>query len=286
MDSLTKLLADYGRAPVLSHEAQLHLARQVRGWLDWEPIEEVPEIVRRRGIRAKQRLIETNLRLVVTVAKKFKRATNNNDEEFQDLIQMGILGLNRGVEKFDPTRGYAPSTYFFHWIHQGVSRSASSVTSLIYIPESASARFRLLSRLVGVWEARYGHRPDIETLQRLSGLSRVMIENTIVVGRAKNVKSLDQTAVDGGDTCLVDLQSDSEAWSPDDHALMEEQSQLAATILKALPDADRELLERVFMHDDGRKAIADELGISRSGVGYRRDAALGRAREIAQQVAV
>jgi ribosomal protein L36 len=50
MNSLTQMLADYGRIPVLSHEAQLHLARQVRAWLDWEPIEEVPEIVRRRGV--------------------------------------------------------------------------------------------------------------------------------------------------------------------------------------------------------------------------------------------
>ena len=283
MDSRGKLLADYGRVPVLSHEAQLHLARQVRAWLDWDPADgEVPEAVRRRGIRAKQRLVETNLRLVVTVAQKYRRATNRTDDEFQDLIQLGILGLDRGVEKYDPARGYAPSTYFYWWIRQGVSRACNEITNAVRVPENAGQRFRYLSRLIEQWEAQYGHRPSIETLQRLSGLSRVAIENSVVIGRIKFIRSLDQSAKDDSETALGDLLSDPFAQSPDDYCEAEEARRQVQAVLGQLPEADRKILERTYMNGESLKTVAVDMNTSRETIRQRQIKALERAQQIVE----
>ena len=283
MDSLSKLLASYGRVPVLSHEAQMHLARQVRAWLDWDPADgEVPQIVRRRGLRAKQRLIETNLRLVVTIAQKYRRATNGTDDEFQDLIQMGILGLDRGVEKYDPARGYAPSTYFFWWVRQGVSRTCNEITNAVRVPENAGQRFRYLSRLIEQWEAQYGHRPSIETLQRLSGLSKAAIEGSVVVGRIKFIRSLDQAAKDDSETALGDLLSDPFAQSPDDYCEAEEAKRQVQAVLGQLPEADRQILERTYMNGESLKTVAVDMNTSRETIRQRQIKALERAQQIVE----
>ena len=281
MEGLDSLLHSYTRLPVLQPETQLHLARQVRAWLGWDGPQPVPPAIQRRGVNAKRRLIETNLRLVVTIATKYRRATNRSDDEFQDLIQYGVLGLNRGVELFDPTRGYAPSTYFYWWITQSITRTCSESSSIIRIPEAANHRFKKLSRLISDWETKYGHRPDIETLQRLSGFSRAAIENSVKIGFVKFVRSFDQQVGDGN-TTISELLSDPLAVTPDEYCLADESKCQLEAVLGQLPKTDRQIIERTYLNNETAKEIAIDMNLSRTTVQNRRKVALTRAQEIVE----
>ena len=136
-------LRDIGRVPLLSHEQEITLGRQVQELMAIEELEAELEqqlgmkpsqgelakaaglsdaVLKKRlksGRRAKERMVAANLRLVVSVAKKYTK----RNMELLDLIQEGTIGLVRGVEKFDPTRGYKFSTYAYWWIRQGITRA-------------------------------------------------------------------------------------------------------------------------------------------------------------------
>ncbi|MEB3322443.1 MAG: sigma-70 family RNA polymerase sigma factor, partial [Synechococcaceae cyanobacterium] len=143
-DLLRSYLRDIGRVPLLTHEQEITLGRQVQELMALEELREEltlraggqaptreqlaaeaglpPAVLRRRlqaGRRAKERMVAANLRLVVSVAKKYTK----RNMELLDLIQEGTIGLVRGVEKFDPTRGYKFSTYAYWWIRQGITRA-------------------------------------------------------------------------------------------------------------------------------------------------------------------
>ena len=146
VDLVRSYLRDIGRVPLLSHEQEITLGRQVQEYMQVERaeleiidltgdkpnIEELAKklnltasIIKKRqraGQRAKERMVAANLRLVVSVAKKYTK----RNMELLDLIQEGTIGLVRGVEKFDPARGYKFSTYAYWWIRQGITRAIAS----------------------------------------------------------------------------------------------------------------------------------------------------------------
>ncbi|MCP9853511.1 sigma-70 family RNA polymerase sigma factor, partial [Synechococcus sp. HJ21-Hayes] len=154
-DLVRSYLRDIGRVPLLSHEQEITLGRQVQELM---AIEEIREELRLRagdqdpteaelaqaagltlpllkkrvnaGRRAKERMVAANLRLVVSVAKKYTK----RNMELLDLIQEGTIGLVRGVEKFDPTRGYKFSTYAYWWIRQGITRAIAEKSRTIRLP--------------------------------------------------------------------------------------------------------------------------------------------------------
>ena len=143
VDLVRSYLRDIGRVPLLSHEQEITLGRQVQEYMQVERAEiEIMELTDikpsaeelaeklnlstsqikkrlRAGQRAKERMVAANLRLVVSVAKKYTK----RNMELLDLIQEGTIGLVRGVEKFDPARGYKFSTYAYWWIRQGITRA-------------------------------------------------------------------------------------------------------------------------------------------------------------------
>ncbi|MFM7675109.1 MAG: sigma-70 family RNA polymerase sigma factor, partial [Synechococcus sp.] len=147
-------LRDIGRVPLLTHEQEITIGRQVQELMALEELElELegrlgtkpshvqlaeaaglpPALLKRRlhaGRRAKERMVAANLRLVVSVAKKYTK----RNMELLDLIQEGTLGLVRGVEKFDPTRGYKFSTYAYWWIRQGITRAIAEKSRTIRLP--------------------------------------------------------------------------------------------------------------------------------------------------------
>ena len=147
-DLVRSYLRDIGRVPLLTHEQEITLGRQVQELMAIEELEAElmlraggekpgeaalaaaaglsPALLKKRltaGRRAKERMVAANLRLVVSVAKKYTK----RNMELLDLIQEGTIGLVRGVEKFDPTRGYKFSTYAYWWIRQGITRAIADV---------------------------------------------------------------------------------------------------------------------------------------------------------------
>ena len=122
-----------GRVPLLTPSEEIILGTAVREWQDWlGGPNEAPPRVKRRGLRARDRMMEANLRLVVHIAKKY--AGRLQGMELLDLIQEGTIGLVRGAEKFDPARGYKFSTFAYWWIRQGIGRALAEKSGVIRIP--------------------------------------------------------------------------------------------------------------------------------------------------------
>ncbi|MEL7085516.1 MAG: sigma-70 family RNA polymerase sigma factor, partial [Cyanobacteria bacterium J06597_1] len=153
-DTVRDYLQAMGRIPMLTHEQEIQYGNQVQQLMQLEALKaeladtldrqpthaewaikaglevlELKQIVK-RGDRAKNRMVEANLRLVVSVAKKYL----NRGVDFLDLIQEGNIGLQRGVEKFDPGKGYRFSTYAYWWIRQAITRSISQTSRTIRLP--------------------------------------------------------------------------------------------------------------------------------------------------------
>ena len=124
-------LGDYlnaiGRIPLLTAAEEIHLGGLVQAWLQYPGgADAAPRHIQRAGKRAKDRMIQANLRLIVPLARKYSNIGASNGLDLIDLIQEGTLGLVRGVEKFDPTAGYKFSTYGYWWIRQSVGRAATA----------------------------------------------------------------------------------------------------------------------------------------------------------------
>ena len=130
---LSEYLKSIGRYPLLNKNQEIILGRRVQAWLnDPDPS---PSVVR-SGKRAQDKMIKCNLRLVVSVAKRYSNRLRRT--ELIDIIQEGTIGLTRGVQKFDPERGYALSTYVYWWIRQAITRYIQTNDRLIKLPNGGS----------------------------------------------------------------------------------------------------------------------------------------------------
>ena len=123
VDAVGAWLAAAGRVPLLTAAEELHLGAMVREWQDWpDGPDAAPAPVRRRGLRARDRMVAANLRLVMNVAKRYHRAIERRRLAQEDALQEGTLGLMWGAELFDPAKGYKFSTYAYWWVRQGLTR--------------------------------------------------------------------------------------------------------------------------------------------------------------------
>ena len=137
-DMIAYWLGQAGRVPLLTAAEAIHLGALVRRWMDWEPSpDEAPAAVRRRGLRARDRMVSANLRLVVSVATKCPY----HDAPLIDRLQNGSIGLARAVEKFDPSRGYTFATYAYWWIRQAIDKGELDEKT-IRLPGPAHAAVR------------------------------------------------------------------------------------------------------------------------------------------------
>ncbi len=134
-DAVGAWLEAAGRAPLLTHREELELGRLIRVWQDWpDGPDAAPAAVRRRGLRARDRMVRGNLRLVAAVVKKYANVASRRGVPLVDLLQEGAIGLQRGAEKFAPSTGYKFSTYAFWWIRQACTRSLNGLAGPIRVP--------------------------------------------------------------------------------------------------------------------------------------------------------
>ena len=158
-DSVRAYLRDIGRIPLLEHDEEILLGRQVQRMMEIKAVKELAspetdedlaavlditlkELKRelRDGEKAKDKMVTANLRLVVSVAKKYTK----RNMELLDIIQEGTIGLVRGVEKFDPGRGYKFSTYAYWWIRQGITRAIAEKSRAIRLPIHVTENLSLI----------------------------------------------------------------------------------------------------------------------------------------------
>ena len=200
---MSDILGDYlktiGRIPLLSVEEELHHGRLIRAWLDQT---EPPKAVERRGRRALDRMVNANLRLVVSVVSKYRSRIRGNCIDMMDLIQAGNLGLIRAAEKFDPARGYRFSTYGYWWIRQAVARFIHEYNYLIRIPHSLLSLAVKMSHL----QAANGGSLKAEDVARISGEDEKRVAQASLLLFYNNMVSLDQgmAGAEGGELTLKD----------------------------------------------------------------------------------
>src|SRR5207244_1492427 len=223
-DSLQLFLADVGRHKLLTAAEEVTLAKAIE----------------RGDPTAKRRMIESNLRLVVSIAKGYRGL----GVPFLDLIQEGTLGLNRAVEKFDWRRGYKFSTYAHWWIRQAVSRGIANQAKTIRIPTNIGERQHKLARAARTLAPALGREPSLEELAEATGLPFGHVRQAL--GCVEASASLNQAVGPDGDSELADFLADPAAADPVEEA---ERSLLRQTVqrrLERLPERERLIVERRF----------------------------------------
>ena len=260
-DLVRSYLRDIGRVPLLSHEQEITLGRQVQELMAIEEQREelrlraggedptddqlaeaaqlTPQQLKKRlrsGQRAKERMVAANLRLVVSVAKKYTK----RNMELLDLIQEGTIGLVRGVEKFDPTRGYKFSTYAYWWIRQGITRAIAEKSRTIRLPIHITETLNKLKKGQRELSQELGRTPTVTELAAYVELPEEEVKDLLC--RARQPVSLETKVGDGDDTELLDLLAgdgelpddrvDGECLKGDLRALLEQLPELQGRVLK------------------------------------------------------
>jgi RNA polymerase primary sigma factor len=264
LDSLTLFMNAAGRHRLLTAAEEVELAKRVE----------------RGDVAAKERMINANLRLVVSIAKRYR----GHGVPMGDLIQEGVIGLNRAVEKFDWRRGYKFSTYATWWIRQACQRAISNLSTTIRVPTHVHERRVKLSRARQRFETERGVTPTHEELAAATGLPLNHVEEAL--GAVEASVSLNQRAGAEGDAELGELFADPTAADPADEASDALRRRAVREALASLPERQRRIVElRYGLDGDDPKsldAIGKELSITRERVRQLEQEALARLeRELA-----
>jgi RNA polymerase primary sigma factor len=257
-DSLQLFLNEVSRHSLLTADEESDLAQRIeRGDFD-----------------AKERMVNSNLRLVVSIAKHYR----GQDVPITDLIQEGILGLIRAVEKFDWRRGLKFSTYATPWIRQSIERGIAYKARTIRIPVHVLQRERKIRRTVPVLTARYGREPTEEELATEVELPLHQVREVREAARA--VTSLDRPVGEDDGTSLGELFA-SEEEEPVEEVEREVREQVVQRAVSELPAPEREILRRRYGLTDDRRPqsveqVVRSLGVSRAEVRHLESCALER----------
>ncbi len=255
-DPVRMYLREIGRVPLLSAEEEVRLARRMeRGRLELlKPVISRDYRIIEDGEEAQRRLTEANLRLVVSVAKKYI----GRGMSLLDLIQEGNIGLIRAVEKFDYTKGYKFSTYATWWIRQAITRAIADQARTIRIPvhmvETINRLIRISRRLL----QDLGREPTSEEIAEQMEISPEKVREIIKV--SQEPVSLETPIGEEDDSHLGDFIEDHTALAPADaasHQLLKEQVE---DVLESLTERERKVLQLRFGLDDGRSRTLEEVG--------------------------
>jgi len=207
-DSIKDYLNSIARHPLLTAQQEIQLGRRVVRWRELREKEQLTPDERRElrsGERARQRFIQSNLQLVVHVARKYDRRQNKT-LELMDLIQEGNIGLARAVELFDPARGYKFSTYAYWWIRQGITRALIMQDSMIRLPSSLHEQLYKINRTAQDLTHKLCRQP---TLMELADATEMDAKDlSMMLKRAYKVTSLDQKVQDAESGSICDTIAD------------------------------------------------------------------------------
>jgi|688.fasta_scaffold156062_2 RNA polymerase primary sigma factor len=237
-DSVRIYLKEISRHKLLNGREEIELARAVQAG----------------DVIARRKLIQANLRLVVSIAKRYR----NHGLSFQDLVQEGSLGLIRAVEKFDPEKGNKFSTYATWWIRQAVTRALANKSRTIRVPVHMNEAITKLKRSATALAQELGRFPTPEELSEASGLSKDKI--SLAFDSAKLPLSLDSACSDDSDGTLADIIEDADAPMPDEATAARLLSRHLHDVLAELTDREKEVIEFRYGLNNDRSLSLEELG--------------------------
>ena len=256
-DSLTLFMNAAGRYDLLTAADEVALAKRIE----------------RGDTAAKELMINSNLRLVVSIAKRYQ----GRDLPLGDLIQEGVIGLNRAVEKFDWRRGFKFSTYATWWIRQACQRAIANQSTTIRVPVHVNERRLKLARVSNQLQAKLGHEPTREELAEAAGMSLQHVDEALDAADAP--VSLNASVGSDGDAELGDLFSDPTAADPAEDAAEALKRQTVQKALARLPERQRRIVELRYGfggETTSLEAIGKELGLTRERIRQLEASALNR----------
>jgi RNA polymerase primary sigma factor len=245
-DSLSIFMDQIGRYPLLTAAEEVELAKKIE----------------RGDLRAKERMINSNLRLVVHNARRY----TGHGVPLGDLVQEGVIGLNRAVEKFDWRKGFKFSTYATWWIRQACQRAVANQAKTIRIPVHVDERRSKLARTRQQLELKNGREPTLEELADAAGMTVAHAQEALA---AVDASISLNTRVGDGDAELAELFADPDAVDPEAAAGDAIRSRAVRHALAKLPERERRILEMRFGFDGetmALEAIGKALGITRERV--------------------
>ncbi len=259
--NIDQFLDEIGRTPLLTAAEEITLGTSVR--MSQSP--EATPAQKRAGKRAQDRMIKANLRLVVTVSRKYLHR-QLGQLEFGDLVQEGSIGLNRAVEKFDPELGYKFSTYAYWWIRQSISRAIDQTSATIRVPTSMNLVLAKLNQLP--------QGLNDEQICELLEVSDTQLKNLRHAFVAKRIASLDmKLGADRDGSTLTELLCDEQSTLNYDEFQWEAVKRSLGDQAKIALNNDQELLRRNVVDEQSLQSIANEIGISRERVRQKVDRA-------------
>jgi RNA polymerase primary sigma factor len=238
IDPLHQLLAESRRWPLLTPAEETELAQRIE----------------RGDLVAKERMINSNLRLVVSVARKYQ----GQGLPLGDLVQEGMLGLIRAVEKFDWRKGFRFSTYGTLWIRQAIQRGLENTSRTIRLPVHMSQRARKVARIQRELTLKLGHEPSD---QEIADAAELTVEEVEEIRQADQAPaSLDKGVGDDGETAFGDLLA-ADQLSPEEEVADAWQSSLLQSAITELPEQERRVIELRFgANPEGKQHTLGQAG--------------------------
>lgn len=204
--------------------------------------------------RAKDRLVEANMRLVINVARSY----HNCLIPFEDLIQEGAIGLMTAAERFDPGKGYRFSTYATHWIRQSICRAIDNKSKPIRLPAHVSETLRKIERARALWTRENGEEPSPEQLADFLEVPLRKINALIQAGQ--DPVSLDMLVGQEESTPLAALLNDQNAIDPEDMVLVAEKQKVLDSLLEILTPREQEIMRRRLGYEEDSSHVLQEIG--------------------------
>ena len=300
-DNVRAYLRDIGRIPLLEQDEEILLGRKVQRLMELLEMKEEMQLDNkglsdalelsekqikreiRDGEKAKEKMVTANLRLVVSVAKKYTK----RNMELLDIIQEGTIGLVRGVEKFDPGRGYKFSTYAYWWIRQGITRAIAEKSRAIRLPIHITENLNRLKKAQRELSQLNGEMPNISQLSVALSLTEDEIKDLMC--KARQPTSLEIKIGENRDTALIDLLED-ESQLPEDlltkvcikediRELIGSLPDMQAAVISLRYGIGEEVLEPMSM-----TAVGQKLNMSRDRVRTLEHKALRALREMSERI--
>jgi RNA polymerase sigma factor (sigma-70 family) len=266
IDTVRAYLQEIGRTPLLSPDQEIVLAQQIKIMLPLltkeEHTSEEQQIII-QGQKAKQAMVQANLRLVVSIAKKYQK----RGLSLLDLIQEGSLGLIRAVEKFDPERGYRFSTYGYWWIRQAMTRAIAEKSRIIRLPIHITESGNQFKRVVRQLSQKLGRHPTEEEVAEEMEMTITQLRNLRQALYKTDARSLN-IILDDNQTELGEILTD-ERDSPHEFVRQRELDAKIEDLLEYLSPSQREVVTLRFGLNNGKRMSFKEIG-QQCGISHER----------------